>query len=118
MKTVVCKQEELEPGNMMEAKLGPIPIVICRTPDGEFHALANKCLHQGATLSKGMVCGAAAPTDTPGEYDYTKEGEILRCPWHGIEYDIKNEGRMLADPQRKLKSFNVDIEEGNLVVSR
>lgn len=118
MRKVVCKQEEIEPGDMMEAKLGPIPIIVCRTPDGEFYALANRCLHQGAPLSEGVLCGAAAPTDSPGEYNYIKEGEVLRCPWHGIEYDIKSGGRMLADPHSKLKSFNVDIEEGDVVVSR
>lgn len=118
MKEVVCKKDELQPGETMSANMGPIPILLCRTPDGEFYAFTNKCIHQGAPMSEGVLCGAAAPTDTPGEYNYGREGEIIRCPWHGMEYDIKNEGRMLADPERKLREFNVYFEEDNVIVSR
>lgn len=118
MKEVICKREELLPGKIMKATLGRIPIVVCRTLDGDFYAFSNHCIHQGAPLSKGKLCGAAAPTDTPGEYCYEKEGEILRCPWHGREFDIKNEGRMLADPTRKLPGFSVTIEGDDVVVSK
>ncbi|GAA0435677.1 Rieske (2Fe-2S) protein [Lentibacillus halophilus] len=117
MKEIVCKKDELQPGQTMRAKMGPFPIIVCRTPDGEYHAFNNKCAHQGAPMSEGVMCGASVPTDTPGEYDYQKEGEILRCPWHGMEYDIKNEGRMLADPEQKLKEFNVSFEDDDVVVS-
>lgn len=118
MKQVVCQKDELQPGNLMEATLGRTSVLICRTLDGDLYAFSNHCIHQGAPMSKGVLCGAAAPTNTPGEYCYVKEGEILRCPWHGREYDIKNGGRMLADPERKLPSFHVSIEEGNIVVSK
>ncbi|QQK80766.1 Rieske (2Fe-2S) protein [Salicibibacter cibi] len=117
MKEVVCKKEDLSPGNIMSANVGPIPIVLCRTPDGEFYAYTNKCIHQGAPMSEGVLCGASAPTDTPGEYRYEKEGEILRCPWHGMEFDIKNEGRMLVDSNRKLGNFNVSFDGNDVVVS-
>ncbi|HEU5140259.1 MAG TPA: Rieske (2Fe-2S) protein [Bacillales bacterium] len=118
MKQVVCKKAELQPGEKMRTNLGRIPVVVCRTLDGEFYAFSNSCIHQGAPMSEGAICGATAPTDTPGDYRYEKEGEILRCPWHGREYDIKNEGRMLVDPSRRLPSFNVSIEEDKVVVSK
>lgn len=118
MREIVCKKEELRPGSMKEATLGRTPIVVCRTLDGDFFAYTNKCIHQGAPLSKGKLCGAAAPTDTPGKYSYENEGEILRCPWHGREFDIKNEGRMLADQNRKLPGFKVLIEGDDVVVSK
>jgi 3-phenylpropionate/trans-cinnamate dioxygenase ferredoxin subunit len=25
----------------------------------------------------------------PGEIEYTRLGEIIRCPWHGWEFDIR-----------------------------
>ncbi|HET7579491.1 MAG TPA: Rieske (2Fe-2S) protein [Bacillales bacterium] len=118
MKQVVCKKDELHPGTMTTTMLGRIPVVVCRTLDGNFYAFSNQCIHQGAPMSKGIMCGASAPTDTPGEYRYEKESEILRCPWHGREYDIKKEGRMLADPNRKLPGFHVSVEENNVVVSK
>lgn len=112
---VICHQDDIKPGDMKEAELGRIPIVVCRTLDGEFYAFTNNCIHQGAPLAKGKICGAPQ-ADTPGEYRYCQEGEILRCPWHGREFNIKDEGRMLANPKRKLPSFNVTIEDEHVVV--
>lgn len=115
---VVCEKEDIEPGKMRSAQLGIIPIVVCRTKDDKFYAFANRCLHQGGPLSEGALVGSTARTDVHGKYEYIKDGEILRCPWHGVEYDIKNGGCMLANPQECLRSFNVTIEENNVVVSK
>ncbi|MFD2762048.1 Rieske (2Fe-2S) protein [Lentibacillus juripiscarius] len=116
MREVVCKKEDIDPGKMRSASLGKVPIVICRTKDGEFYAYANRCLHQGAPLSEGALCGDTKRTDVHGNYEYIRDGEILRCPWHGLEYDIKNDGCMLAEPQKKLRRFNVTIEDDHVVV--
>jgi nitrite reductase/ring-hydroxylating ferredoxin subunit len=118
MYEIVCKEYELKPGEMKEATLGRIPIVICRTPDGELYAFFNRCIHQGAPMSKGKLCGAPAPTDIVGEYRFIQEGEILRCPWHGREFDVKNEGRMLASPECKLPHYKVTIVGDDVVVHK
>jgi nitrite reductase (NADH) small subunit len=49
---------------------------------GTFYALKNRCPHQGAPLCLGSLKGTALP-GPPGEYHWGREGEILRCPWHG-----------------------------------
>ncbi|MDQ0253565.1 nitrite reductase/ring-hydroxylating ferredoxin subunit [Evansella vedderi] len=116
MRTVVCNKNDMAPGDMKEATLGRASIVICRTSDGEFYAFANRCIHQGAPLSKGKLCGAPEPTDKVGEYKFCREGEIIRCPWHGREFDAKNEGRTLSNPKFKLKEYKVEIEEDQVVV--
>ncbi|MBP1970818.1 nitrite reductase/ring-hydroxylating ferredoxin subunit [Virgibacillus natechei] len=116
MREVVCEKEDIHPGKMRSATLGKIPIVVCRTKDGEFYAFANRCLHQGAPLSEGILCGDTKRTDIHGNYEYIKDGEILRCPWHALEYDIKNDGVMLAEPDKKLRSFQVAIEDDQVVV--
>lgn len=116
MKQVVCKKDELSPGQMMSARFGRIEIVVCRTPDGSYYAYANTCLHQGAPMSAGALCGTTAFTNRHGEYRYCREGEILRCPWHGREYDVTNQGRLLAEPNRRLRSFTVQVEGDDVVV--
>lgn len=113
---VVCEKEDILPGEMKSDTLGIIPIVVCRTNDGEFYAYANSCLHQGAPLSEGALVGDTKRTNVHGDYEYIKEGEILRCPWHGMEYDVTNGGCMLADPQQKLRSFDVTIEDNQVVI--
>jgi 3-phenylpropionate/trans-cinnamate dioxygenase ferredoxin subunit len=88
---------------------------------GEFHALRNLCPHQGAELCKGLVRPLMV-ADGPEQIDFEREGEIVRCPWHQWEFDIKT-GCMIVDPSMRTKSyevtvetFGVSVEEGNVVV--
>ena len=64
---------------------------------GEYAALRNRCPHQGGPLCSGMLFGALAAAG-PGEYDHGRPGEIIRCPWHGWEFDVRT-GRSWFDPQ-------------------
>lgn len=49
------------------------------------------------------------PSD-PGEYVWSREGEILRCPWHGWEFDITT-GRSIFNPHRvRVKAYDVTVE--------
>ncbi|CAM3876886.1 Rieske (2Fe-2S) protein [Alkalicoccus chagannorensis] len=116
MEEVVCSKEDLNPGEMMESTFGRHSIVVCRASDGHYYAFLNRCIHQGAPLSKGKICGAPEPTDTLGEYNFDREGDILRCPWHGREFDIRNEGRMLANEKFKIKNFNVMEKNEQVIV--
>ncbi|WP_232735753.1 Rieske (2Fe-2S) protein [Alteribacter populi] len=116
MEKVVCYKDELQPGEMMESIFGRHSIVVCRASDGHYYAFTNRCIHQGAPLSKGKLCGAPKPTDVIGEYNFINDGDILRCPWHGREFDIKNKGCMLANEKFKLKNFNVTLRDDKVVV--
>jgi len=78
--------------------------------NGEFYALKNSCPHQGAPLCVGTVTGMTLPSK-PGEYLYGKEGEIVRCPWHGWEFDILT-GKSIYDPHKCLvKTYDVAVEK-------
>ncbi|MDT8862766.1 Rieske (2Fe-2S) protein [Alkalihalobacillus sp. MEB130] len=113
---VVCKTTDLEPGQMMASYFGEKNVLICRTLDGEYYAFLNQCTHQGARLEKGIICGATTEQSKPGDYHYCRKGEIIRCPWHGREFDITNEGRMLANPKQKLANFQVRVENEEVIV--
>ncbi|WP_308633995.1 Rieske (2Fe-2S) protein [Paenibacillus silvisoli] len=77
--------------------------------NGTYYALKNSCPHQGAPLCVGTVTGMTLPS-APGEYRYGREGEILRCPWHGWEFDITT-GKSIFDPHKCLvKTYDVTIE--------
>jgi 3-phenylpropionate/trans-cinnamate dioxygenase ferredoxin subunit len=77
--------------------------------NGTYYALRNSCPHQGAPLCVGTVTGMTLPS-TPGEYLYGREGEIVRCPWHGWEFDITT-GKSICDPYRCLvKTYEVTVE--------
>ncbi len=76
---------------------------------GTFYALKNRCPHQGAPLCLGSLKGTALPS-APGEYVWGREGEILRCPWHGWEFDVTN-GRSICNPHRlRVRAYDVTVE--------
>jgi len=82
---------------------------------GEFFAISNKCPHQGGSLSHGRLTGFVE-SKMPGEYTYTRQGEVLQCPWHAWEYDIRT-GKSWCDPRRVMaRKFDVKVEPGAALV--
>ena len=76
---------------------------------GTYYALRNTCPHQAAPLCLGQIKGTTLPSK-PGEYRWAREGEILRCPWHGWEFDLTT-GRSIFNPHRlRVKTYDVTIE--------
>lgn len=77
--------------------------------NGEYFALRNTCPHQGGALCEGRLTGFLMAR-VPGEYDYSRQGEILRCPWHGWEFDIKT-GQSWVDPEKtRVRTYPVSVE--------
>ena len=45
----------------------------------------------------------------PGMYDYSRTDEILRCPWHGWEVDIRT-GQSWFDPAKvRVRRYEVAV---------
>jgi nitrite reductase (NADH) small subunit len=84
---------------------------------GRLYGLANRCAHQG-----GPLCAARRTTGTlvasPPDYAarWELEGEIVACPWHGMEYHVPT-GRSLADPRIHIRRYDVTVEGEDVVVS-
>ncbi len=81
---------------------------------GSWYAWSNFCPHQGASICKGPVCGTRLPS-LVYEYKYGMEEQILRCPWHGWEFDLTT-GQLLVDSHTKLRGYPVEIEHDDLFV--
>jgi nitrite reductase/ring-hydroxylating ferredoxin subunit len=81
---------------------------------GSFYALHNRCPHRGGALCLGPVTGTALP-DAGFRFVYGREGELLRCAWHGWEFEIAT-GRSLVDPKLRAKTFPVEVEGGRVYV--
>jgi nitrite reductase/ring-hydroxylating ferredoxin subunit len=78
---------------------------------GEFFALADRCPHQGGPLCRGRIVGLAQ-SPMPGEYRLSRQGEMLKCPWHGWEFDLRT-GQSWCDPTHTyVKQYAVAIEPG------
>src|SRR5437868_2736668 len=59
---------------------------------GEYFAVRNVCPHQGGPMCRGRLTGTTRAIFEEGQrpgIEYIRDGEILRCPWHAWEFDIR-----------------------------
>jgi 3-phenylpropionate/trans-cinnamate dioxygenase ferredoxin subunit len=108
-KHAVCAVEDLPPGERKIVELEGRSIGIFNV-NGEFHAVRNRCPHKGAPLCLGLAKGLVTG-ERPYEYEIDRDGEILRCPWHGWEFDLLT-GKSVFNPHRmRVKSYAVHVED-------
>ena len=111
-KHVVAAVGEIPPGTRRLAEVNGRAIVVFNLA-GEFFALANRCPHRGGSLFHGRQTGLVE-SDGPGKYCYSRPGEIIRCPWHGWEFDI----RTGQSPARiRARSYAVSVQPGTRLVA-
>ena len=109
-KHVVAAVSEIPPGGRKLVHPEGRAIVVFNL-GGEFFALSNRCPHRGGDLSKGLLTGLVL-SDEPGTYDYSRPGEIIRCPWHSWEFDIRT-GKSWCDPEKvRARRYGVSVEKG------
>jgi nitrite reductase/ring-hydroxylating ferredoxin subunit len=106
---VVARTDEIGPGKSKLITVKGRDIGVFNVK-GEYFAMANRCPHQGGPLCRGKIIGLAESA-MPGEYRLVRQGEMVRCPWHGWEFDLAT-GRSVFDPTRtRVKSYPVEVEE-------
>jgi nitrite reductase/ring-hydroxylating ferredoxin subunit len=81
---------------------------------GTVYALNNYCPHAGAPVCKGVITGT---TESDHQYaaKWVRQDEILRCPWHGWEFELTT-GRTVTSPERSIKMYPVTIADGWVVL--
>src|ERR1700761_9091475 len=94
---IVSRVSDIPPGTRKTVTVRGREIVLFNI-DGEFFAFLNRCPHEGAKLCHGVQVGLVE-SDGPGTFRYSRKGEMLRCPWHGWEFDIRT-GQSWFDPQK------------------
>jgi nitrite reductase/ring-hydroxylating ferredoxin subunit len=105
----VAQASELPPGGRKLVRVGAIEVGLFNV-GGEIRAYRNVCPHAGAPVCLGRVSGTSMPSRVY-EYLYGMEGCVLRCPWHGWEFDLRT-GQHIVDAENRLKA--VPVETGDL----
>jgi nitrite reductase/ring-hydroxylating ferredoxin subunit len=83
--------------------------------DGTFRAILNLCPHRFAPICEGPTGGTMLPSD-PGELVYGLERRVIRCPWHGWEFDLMTGESLFGVDKRHLKMFPVTVEDDSVLV--
>ena len=113
-KHVVAAASEIPPGGRKLVTADGRAIVVFNL-GGEFFALSNRCPHRGGSLCEGNLTGLVL-SDEPGHYNYIRRGEIIRCPWHSWEFDIRT-GKSWCDPGRvRVRQYPVAVKSGTELV--
>jgi nitrite reductase/ring-hydroxylating ferredoxin subunit len=108
---VVGTVDEIPPGASKIVEVDGRSIGIFNL-DGEYFAVRNACPHAGGALCEGVRSGFVLSA-RPGQYEYVRRGEILRCPWHQWEFDIRT-GRSWIDPGRvRVLSYELSVTSGS-----
>ena len=79
---VVATSAELSPGKILGCRYFGRDLVLYRTASGQAVLADANCPHMGAHLEEGRI-----------------EGETLRCPFHGFQFD--SDGACVATPYNK-----------------
>ncbi len=107
---VVGTVDDIRPGGRKVVEIGGRRVGVFNV-GGEYFAILDRCPHQGGSLCSGRQTGLVT-SSRPGEYEVTRPGEIIRCPWHGWEFDIRT-GQSWCDPARlKAKRYAAHREPG------
>ncbi|RWA51215.1 (2Fe-2S)-binding protein [Cupriavidus sp. UYMSc13B] len=91
----VCALDQVGPGASLAVRAGGKDIALFNV-DGSVHAIENACLHAGAALAGGALCG-----------------RIVQCRAHGWRYDVIT-GALVVAPSLSVAA--VKVAQGRVLV--
>ena len=104
---VVGRTEDLPPGSRRLVEVDGRSIGVFNV-GGEYLAIRNRCPHQGGPLCEGVQVGAVT-SDAPGQYRHERAGQIIRCPWHAWEFDLRTGASWFDPERRRVRAYDVEV---------
>ena len=93
----VLELAALSPGQAALVTVDGEDVALFRRDD-EIFAIGNECPHQGGSLVDGFV-----------------EGDIVTCPLHGWEFDLRS-GACMTIPGESVPRYTVTLEGGSILL--
>lgn len=93
----VAGTADVKPGSGIVAEVNGKAIAVFNIGD-TFYAIDNTCTHRGGPLGEGDV-----------------EGEVVSCPWHGWQFNIKT-GACATNPSARVTVYETKVEGADIKV--
>jgi nitrite reductase/ring-hydroxylating ferredoxin subunit len=93
----VCALQDIPPGTSRAVRACAVDVALFNM-EGSVHAIENSCLHAGAALAGGTLCGTT-----------------VTCPAHGWRYDVTT-GALLVAPGLRVRKFPVKVVDDKVMV--
>lgn len=93
----VATTDEIDPGTGKLVQVNGLEIAVFNV-GGQFYASGAVCPHEGGPLEDG-----------------TLDGDIVICPWHGFDFDLKT-GECLVDSDLRVPTYPVKVEGNTILV--
>lgn len=89
----------LRVGQIQCLKAGKTSVAVCRTESGVY-AVENRCTHVDSSFYGGTI-----------------EGDAIRCPMHGLKFDLRTGEHVGLGKLDNLRTFDVTIEDDAVIVA-
>lgn len=99
-RVVLCRRDEIEPGQARRFDVGPHRIAIVRVDD-DFYAIGDRCSHEDYSLAEGEV--------------WVDERE-LECPRHGSTFDLTTGAPCSLPATKPVPVYEVEIDGDEVAV--
>jgi len=93
----VATTDEIEPGTGKLVQVNGLEIAVFNV-GGQFYASGAVCPHEGGPLEDG-----------------TLDGDVVICPWHGFDFDLKT-GECVVDSDLRVPIYPVKVEGDSILV--
>ncbi|GJL51074.1 MAG: assimilatory nitrite reductase [NAD(P)H] small subunit [Nitrospirales bacterium] len=93
----IAKTEQISPGSGFVAEVQDKSFAVFNL-EGSYRVIDNTCLHRGGPLGDGDLAG-----------------EIVTCPWHGWEYNVKT-GACTNNPAACVKTYEVIVDGSDIKI--
>lgn len=94
-KVLLCQSAELEPGCKKKVVNSDVGDICVYNLDGTFYATADMCTHATASLADGDI-----------------EDDLITCPVHWGQFDIRTGQAMTFPCERHLRTYQVIVTDG------
>jgi nitrite reductase/ring-hydroxylating ferredoxin subunit len=108
---VIGAVSDIPPGSRRIARIAGRSVGVFNVK-GEFFAIRNRCPHLGGPLCLGMTTGVTVGRFRDGEtpeLEWIRDGEIIRCPWHAWEFDMRS-GNAVFGHGWRVAVYQTEIE--------